>query len=329
MNRIKMTLVALFACVAAGAASAQYSVDGPRMTRQQYIEQFKQLAIEHMEIYGIPASIKMAQALHESDNGNSRLAREANNHFGIKCKSNWTGETITHTDDAPDECFRKYASAEDSWRDHSEFLDNSPRYQDLFKLDPKDYKGWAYGLMKAGYATNPRYAEALIKIIEDNQLYLLDEGQPLPTLAENTPEETVKPVEVEESRDKIDVDNYRISSMTSKNGRPIYHNNQSQFVMAVPGDTYETIAAEFGMSAKKLRKYNDVYPAAAVAPGEMVYIKAKARRATNGKMIHVARPGDTMHSIAQQYGIRLKSLLKINHRSLDSRITEGQQIRLM
>ena len=169
----------------------------------------------------------------------------------------------------------------------------------------------------------------LIKIIEDNELYLLDQGEQLPTLAEKQPEEVVVPVEVVESKEKIDVDNYMISSVTSKSGRPIYHNNQSQFVIAQPGDTYETIAREFGTNAKKLRKINDVNPAAAVAPGEMVYIKAKGKRATNGKMIHVARPGDTMHSISQQYGIRLQSLVKINHRSADSQVREGQQIRLM
>ena len=160
-----------------------------KLSREEYIRRYKGLAVEEMDIYGIPASIKMAQALLESDNGNGRLAREANNHFGIKCKSTWTGATISHDDDAAGECFRKYASVEDSYRDHSEFLDRSERYQDLFKLDPLDYKGWAYGLKQAGYATNPQYAELLIKIIEDNRLYLLDEGRDIdPQIMGNRPD---------------------------------------------------------------------------------------------------------------------------------------------
>ena len=136
-------IVLTFALLAVTTASAEGQ---QKLTREAYILKYKPLAVEQMDIYGIPASIKLAQALFESDNGNSRLAREANNHFGIKCKSNWTGQTISHTDDAPDECFRKYPSVEESYRDHSEFLDKSARYQDLFKLDPTDYKGWAHGL---------------------------------------------------------------------------------------------------------------------------------------------------------------------------------------
>ena len=184
LNRY-FTVLALALAVTA-TASAQ-----DRTTKQEYIDKYKQLAIDDMETYGIPASIKMAQALLESDAGNSRLAREGNNHFGIKCKKEWTGETIHHDDDAPQECFRKYASAAQSFRDHSEFLDRSPRYQSLFDLDPLDYKGWAYGLKAAGYATNPKYPELLIKLIEDNKLYLLDKGE-TPEVAAVTP--TPEPV---------------------------------------------------------------------------------------------------------------------------------------
>ena len=184
-TRMKPNSIALLTL---GVSLLALSANGQdRLTREEYIQKYKSLAVEEMEVYGIPASITMAQALLESDNGNGRLAREGNNHFGIKCKSTWTGATISHDDDAKGECFRKYPSVEASFNDHSEFLDKSARYQDLFKLDPMDYKGWAYGLKQAGYATNPAYAELLIKIIEDNQLYHLDRGEEIAPPIMGTP----------------------------------------------------------------------------------------------------------------------------------------------
>ncbi len=302
----------------------------PRMSREEYIRRYKGLVMESQEVYGIPASIKMAQALLESDNGNSRLAREANNHFGIKCKSDWTGMTISHDDDAKGECFRKYASVEDSYRDHSEFLDNSPRYQDLFKLDPLDYKGWAYGLKAAGYATDPNYPERLIKIIEENKLYLLDQNKELPEELPRRPEpiETEIPMPTSAPIEKIDVDNY-IVAMEKLRGYSLYHNNGSQFIIANEGDTFESLGRKIGISAKRLRKMNDLPETAQLAGGEMVYVRSKAKRSGNGKLIHIVREGDTMHSISQQYGIRLKNLAKMNHREENARVEVGQQIRLM
>ena len=219
-----ITLFTLCASVMALSANAQ-----DRLTRQEYIQKYKALAIEEMEIYGIPASITMAQALLESDDGNGRLAREANNHFGIKCKSSWTGMTISHDDDAKGECFRKYATVEDSYTDHSEFLDKSARYQDLFKLDPLDYKGWAYGLKQAGYATNPAYAELLIKIIEDNQLYHLDRGEELnPTTPDQSaiekPQQTLAATEPMPKEQVVDVDNYSIAITGEAGHHTVYHN---------------------------------------------------------------------------------------------------------
>ncbi len=309
-----------------------------RLTREEYIQKYKNLAIEHMDIYGIPASIKMAQALFESDNGNSRLAREANNHFGIKCKSDWTGETIDHDDDAKGECFRKYSSVEESYKDHSEFLDKSERYQDLFKLDPMDYKGWAEGLKKAGYATNPMYAAQLIKIIEDNKLYLLDQGKDLPNksifdiqVTEQQPVEETQPMSVTEKKpaDVVDVDNYTISVEASGGRHAVYNNNGSKFVVASEGDNFGTIANEFGISIKKLMKYNDLPIGATLRKGDMVYIKPKNKRSENGKLIHIAKEGETMHYISQLYGIKLNNLYNINRRPKDSEVKEGQQIRLM
>lgn len=323
-----ITAAALSAIMFCGASAQE------RLTREDYIQKYQALAIEQMEIYGIPASIKMAQALFESDNGNSRLARDANNHFGIKCKSSWTGPTITHTDDAPDECFRRYESVEASFLDHSEFLDKSPRYEALFKLDPLDYKGWAVGLKQAGYATNPNYPERIIKIIEDNQLFLLDQGQTIsvavmPPPADDTPEQPAQEPEQKVDREIIDVDNFAISVYGGNSGHTVYSNNGSEFVVASNGDTYSSIASEYGLTPKKIFIFNDVTGDRALKEGEMVYIKIKGKQSLNGKLIHVAKDGETMHSISQLYGIRLKNLCNINRRPKDSVIKSGQQIRLM
>ncbi len=162
MNRVLIILFFSFGCFF--KVSAQY------MTAQEYVQKYKGLAIEEMKRMGVPAAITLAQGLLETEDGNSDLLKESNNHFGIKCKNTWTAETVSHDDDAPGECFRKYKTAEDSYRDHSNFLRGNTRYAFLFQLDPTDYKAWAYGLRKAGYATNPRYPEILIKNIEDNNL---------------------------------------------------------------------------------------------------------------------------------------------------------------
>ena len=261
------------------------------------------------------------------------MAREGNNHFGIKCKSTWTGATISHDDDAKGECFRKYPSVEASFNDHSEFLDKSARYQDLFKLDPMDYKGWAYGLKQAGYATNPAYGELVIKIIEDNQLYHLDRGEEIAppimgTPATEEPQQLVAETE-QKPKEVVDVDNYSVAVTGQGGQHTVYHNNGSEFTTARPGDTYATIASEFGLTVKKLLKYNDETTVPALRPGEMVYLRPKGKRSENGKLIHVAKEGETLHSISQTYGIRLKNLCNMNRRTPDSEVKAGQQIRLM
>lgn len=305
-----------------------------RITKEQYIEKYKQLAIDDMEVYGIPASIKMAQALLESDAGNSRLARQGNNHFGIKCKKNWTGETIHHDDDAPQECFRKYDSAEQSFHDHSEFLNNSARYESLFDLDIYDYKGWAKGLKAAGYATNPKYPELLIKIIEDNKLYLLDKG--VTTVAEAQPKvnpepqpetEKVTVVTEEITTAKVDVDNY-VLALFSRGGYDIYLNNGCEFVIAVEGDNINSLSESLDISIKRLRKMNDMNEAQDFESGDMVYISPKSKRSDNGRLLHTVLEGETLHSISQVYGIRMRNLASLNHLTEDGVIFAGQQLKL-
>ncbi len=322
--KITKTILLAAALLAATALQAQ------KITRAEYLQLYKDIAIEHMEKYGIPASIKMAQGMLESDNGNSRLAVEGNNHFGIKCKSDWTGETITHDDDALGECFRRYASARESWYDHSEFLDKGQRYQFLFDLDPTDYKGWAEGLSKAGYATNPRYPEMLIKIIEDNELYLLDQGKQVPIGDIIAREEVRKSVPDDEllTTEQVDVDNYVIS-MYNHNGYEIYSNNGSRFIVAREGDDLAKISWLFGIPEKKLRRYNDLTPLQNISAGNMVYIQPKNTRSDSGVIMHTVKAGDTLHSLSQQFGIKMKSLAGMNKLSVNTQLMPGQQVKLV
>ena len=166
-----MTLLAAAFCAVGASAQSLRA----RQSKEEYIERYKNIAIDHMERYGIPASITLAQGILESDSGNSTLAKSSNNHFGIKCKKNWTGARVYHDDDAKGECFRKYGSVEESYQDHADFLDQQPRYDSLFAYASNDYRSWARGLKAAGYATAPDYAQRLTRIIEEYELYLLDE----------------------------------------------------------------------------------------------------------------------------------------------------------
>lgn len=325
MNRIVLCLVMLAVCA---GVSAQR-----RLTPAEYVEKYKHLAIADQDIYGIPASIKMAQALLESDCGNSRLALQGNNHFGIKCKRDWTGETILHDDDDLQECFRKYPSVEESFRDHSEFLDKSARYQSLFELDPTDYKGWANGLKDCGYATNPRYAEMLIDLIERNELYRLDSEDSGRKVAEQLfhgvePEQIDIPAAGAGVGSRVDVDSYMVSA-NRLGDHPVFYNNSSEFVIARAGETYESIAGLTGRNARKLRKFNDAGAGYQPAEGEQVYIHPKAGRSNNGKVLHIGKRGETLRFVSQVYGIKLGKLARINRIDADATLNEGQQIRLM
>jgi len=306
------------------SAALSGSLTAQRQTREEYILKYKNLAVETMEKYGIPASVVMAQALLESDNGNSRLAIQANNHFGIKCGSGWNGEVISHDDDARNECFRAYGSVEDSFLDHGEFLDRSPCYDKLFNLKEDDYKGWANGLRECGYATNPNYGPMLINIIEDNKLYLLDQGVNI-TYSDVRTE--IREVELDPSSSKVNVDNYTVT-LDRHSGRSIQYNNGIPYIVAQEGDTFSSLARDFRVSVKKLLKFNDLTAPFTLHPGDALYIKKKSKESRNGYISYVVQSGDTMHSISQQYGIRLKNLYRINNMSKHDRIREGQQIRL-
>ena len=249
---------------------------------EEYIKKYRDIAVEEMERYHIPASITLAQGLLESGAGQGTLARKSNNHFGIKCGGDWRGKSVKHDDDARNECFRVYKNAADSYRDHSKFLAGRPRYASLFTLDMTDYKGWAHGLKKAGYATNPRYAYQLIDIIERYDLYKYDKKGGLKWMKENP------------------------------NPHQPYLANGLVYVIGRSGDTWKSLSKEFDISKRKLRKYNDLYKDYVIQDGDILYLEKKNRKAQKGNIVHVLRHGESMYSISQKYGIRLKRLYKMN-----------------
>jgi hypothetical protein len=308
---MKRGLVLLLLVSTVIASFAQSS--SRKMSRQQYIEMYKDIAIRKMHEYGIPASITLAQGILESDNGNSFLATKANNHFGIKCHNDWNGPGVRYDDDKKNECFRKYRNPEESFKDHSLFLTQRSRYAFLFDLKPTDYRAWARGLKKAGYATNPRYAELLIKIIEENQLYLYDQGNP------DIPGPVIAVPGLFASGYQFpDPDNY-IHLSTLSSGRNTYANNGKEFVFVEQGDTFLKLSMELGIEVGKLQKYNDLKNSDKLYAGQMLYLEKKKRRAS--EKFHYADELDTPFSIAMEYGVRLKSLKWKN------RIREGQGFR--
>ena len=275
MKKLILSLLTITLCLAIQAQprNKQY---------ESYIKKYRELAVEEMKKYHIPASITLAQGLLESGAGKSELARKSNNHFGIKCGGDWRGKTVSHDDDARGECFRAYKHPKDSYEDHSKFLVGRPRYASLFKLKITDYKGWARGLKKAGYATNPRYADQLIGIIELYELYKYDEKNYLKWIKKNP------------------------------NPHQTYIANDLLYIVVRAGDSWKSISQEFDISQKKLRKYNDLYKGYALQVGDILYLEQKNKRADEDHIVHVLRVGESMYSIAQKYGIRLKNLYKLN-----------------
>lgn len=312
---------------------------GPvRQTREEYVDRYKSIAVAQMERYGIPASITMAQGILESDCGNSWLSLQSNNHFGIKCKRNWTGEKIYYDDDAKGECFRCYPSVEASYHDHAEFLDSQPRYDSLFAYSPTDYKSWARGLKAAGYATAPDYAHRLVRIIEENRLYLLDQpdGERLYAASRagglTDPERWFADQSSMEvtagGSSTIDPDNYRVT-INAHNGYNVYQTNGVHYVLAKESDTFENIGRKFRLSARNLRKFNDLKDKKAQPmTDEAVYIERKKKRWEGNARTHVCREGETAYSIGQSYGVRTRSIEKLNRLKPGSVLEEGQQIRI-
>jgi LysM repeat protein len=290
-----------------------------------------------MNLYHIPASITLAQGIIESNSGLSPLATEANNHFGIKCHKDWEGDRFFYDDDEKQECFRKYSNVEESYRDHSLFLVNRQRYAALFSLDRDDYTGWAMGLKQAGYATNPDYPNMLIRMIESNQLYIYDDSAwYAETLALIGKKEEVKNSEELNNLPVISGKfrkNYKMPKPSDyeviriiPSGRKVYENNGIPLVFARKGDTWYGIAKEFGIYTYQVYKDNDLEEQDIISIGQMIYLEPKKRR--SGKERHVVRAEDTMYSISQLYGVKLKLLYKYNDLSPGEEPFTGAEISL-
>lgn len=284
-----------------------------KMTRAEYVEMYKEIAIREMIDFSIPASITLAQAIIESGNGNSRLAREGNNHFGIKCHLGWEGKTMFVTDDAPDECFRVYATAEESFKDHSFFLSQRGRYAFLFDLKITDYKGWAHGLKKAGYATNPKYADMLIKLIEEMELHKFD-------LLYNDALARQKPPDEIPKADQRKYEAFGVG----KNDRKVLTNNERKFIFARKGDDFYKIAADFNIYYYQVWKYNDLTKKDKIKEGDMVYLQRKKNKANTP--YHFVKQGETMRGISQLYGMKLKQLYSKNRMAAGTQPRTGQML---
>ena len=327
MKKIRFTIVyAIFATLATLYTTAQ-----TRQTREEYIERYKSIAVAHMERYGIPASITMAQGILESDAGNSALSLSSNNHFGIKCKKNWTGRKVYHDDDAKGECFRAYPSVEESYQDHAEFLDSSPRYDSLFSYPSNDYRSWARGLKAAGYATAPDYAERLVSIIEKYNLHLLDQqdGDAIYSSGKNA-KENAEYFAIQSNinrQEAVGIDPFRISSSIHK-GYNVYRTNNTCYVVAKKDDTYATLGKTFAISEKMLRRFNDAEKGDTLSENDIVFIERKKDRWLGDALLHEVRENEDLHSLSQSFGIRKKNLARLNHLRTNSKVEKGQTIRL-
>ncbi len=273
-----------------------------------YIATYKGLAIAEMKRTGVPASVTLGQGIIETEAGRSSLATIANNHFGIKCHEDWTGDTYHFDDDAPNECFRKYSSADQSFKDHSDFLKGKQRYACLFQLDQTDYKGWAKGLKACGYATNPKYADLLITAIETNNLQQYDLLGLDPNYVASTQTDSVALCKIQNQDPEIDA---IVSDLVTdpKHGRVFFFNN-IKCVELKPGESLQKIASEYELGMKRLLKYNDMNAKTKPQPGDRIYLQLKHR---SGDMAyHTVTENETMFSISQQHGIQLMYLYEKN-----------------
>lgn len=343
-----MILILSLMCV---CASATYSPGPEKSPQVVYIEQFSTLAVEEMYRSGIPASITLAQGLLESRYGLSELAVKGNNHFGIKCHNNWQGGKLYYDDDRKGECFRKYVSPEQSYRDHSDFLRYRERYKFLFDYKITDYKSWAYGLKKAGYATDPSYPKKLIQLIEDYRLYEYDTKPLSFAVNEKKAEAPFKMTKVEKKAakeakkalenipDHLPKSPAQIETVNvlTEEQRQDFHFNMSRevlslngvpFVYSVEGDTYESLADSYNLFVRELLRINDMDSDAPLHPGTVVFLQKKKNQAVKGLEKHVIEAGETMRGISQRYGVRLDALYKLNGMTEVDVPREGDIIRL-
>ncbi len=342
MNGMKK--IQLFLLVSVGLLAAMaFRAPAEKSPQELYIEKYAPLAVSEMYRSGIPASITLAQGMLESGNGRSELALKSNNHFGIKCHNNWSGGRVYHDDDAKGECFRKYGHPYQSYRDHSDFLRYRDRYKFLFDYKVTDYKSWAYGLKKAGYATDPAYPKKLIKLIEDYDLHVYDRkpssfgadqesgkkkrgrkkgGTVIPLVGEDLPQER----DIAAERETVDALPLspsvleQVQTMTQRQreefhfslSRQMFTQNGVPFVYSVEGDTYAAIAASYNLFEREILKFNDLAFDQELLPGTVVYLRAKKKTAARGVDKYVMEEGETLREVAQRFGVKLSGILRLN-----------------
>ncbi len=289
---------------------------------QEYIEMYKELAVREMKRMGVPAAITLAQGLLETESGNSDLVKKSNNHFGIKCKTSWTGEGVSHDDDAAGECFRSYKDAEASYRDHSNYLRGTDRYASLFKLNPTDYKGWAKGLKRAGYATNPKYPDILIKNIEQYNLqqYSLEAANDVPKIETDKYEDdkelpAIKPAK-ESTLSEVD-------SKVSVTGNFI---NGHKYINATKGTSLLAIATENDIDLSKLLAFNDLEKDGILINDQIIFLQKKSK--TGDRDFYIIQEGESLYDVAQKNGIQLMPLLSYNQLTQTTDVQEGTKLYL-
>lgn len=276
---------------------------------QQYIDTYKDIAIEEMNRTGVPAAITLAQGIHETGAGQSVLVRKSNNHFGIKCKTGWQGESVSHDDDARGECFRKYADPVDSYKDHSDFLKERKHYAFLFTLDPLDYEGWAWGLKKAGYATNPKYPQILIKLINDYRL----QDYSLIALGKKEKDETGTWASATTDENENTVTNEPTTATAAPlvaYPQGVFKINETNVVYVPKGTPYLAVAEEHGISLARLFEFNDLAQEETALLDGLLFLQRKRKRGAHE--FYTVTGSETLHQIAQAEGIRLESLLQYN-----------------
>lgn len=306
-----------------------FRADAQRFTHTEYINQFKQLAVEEMVRTGVPASITLAQGILESEYGNSPLVKSSNNHFGIKCKSNWTGPSIKHDDDEAAECFRMYNNAEESYRDHSDFLKNSSRYASLFNLDPLDYKSWAHGLKKAGYATNPRYADLLIKYVEMFNLQEYDvmalNGANTMFASAGTHENKIiePPAEAKPAAEPA-----KVAAVLARKPAPFekVKINQVNAVWVPEGTSLLAVAMKYKIRLPKLLEYNDLKRDGLLQKDQYVFLEKKPTAGSHD--FGYSQQGESLYDLSQRYGVALKSIAEFNQMQQQSVLSPGTKIYL-
>lgn len=346
---IIVLILSLYSCSASRRASRSTISEGSVPSYAvDYLNRYSALAVSEMRRTGIPASITLAQGMLESDYGRSTLAKKGNNHFGIKCHNDWDGARIYHDDNRRGECFRAYPSAEASYRDHSDFLVNGSRYRDLFRLNSTDYKGWAHGLKKAGYATDPKYPALLIRKIEDYGLHVYDTGgtiaaspaqkaaarvdQESQTLAPGTVPGGSPSAQQQSGSDRPgtvgEMETEEPIKVISLASTRIRENNNVEYIIAEEGDTYQSLAEEFQLLSWEISRYNDLPPGAPLKEGQVIYLQPKRSKAARGLSIHTVTTGETMYSISQKYAVRLSSLFKMNLMDEGKECVPGQKVRI-